>query len=230
MSIATVSRVLNNHARVSKKTRAKVLAVAQRLNYHPHVSARNLASRHSNLVLAVIPMLTNYFYMEVVRGVQDALADSELDLLVYSARAPEYVDAQLSRALQRGRAEGILLFSTPLTPERVAQMKRADQPVVLVDSSHDTFDSVSVDNERGGYMATSHLIDLGYPSIGLITGHSASVPAVHRKQGYIRALEEAGLAINEAWMVVSDQTHQHGYTEQTGYEAMKQLLGLSTPA
>ena len=192
VSIATVSRVFNGSTRVSDRTRKRVMEIAEELNYHPHVSARSLASRRSNLVMAVIPMLTNYFYMEVVRGVQDALLDSEWDLLVYTAQAPENVDTQLNRALQRGRAEGVLLFSTPLDDARIQRMKRANMPVVLVDSHHPDFDSISVDNEEGGFIATRHLLEQGYKRIGLITGHKASVPAVDRQKGYQRALQGAG--------------------------------------
>lgn len=229
VSIATVSRVFNGSTRVSDRTRSRVLKIAQELNYQPHVSARSLASRRSDLVMAVIPMLTNYFYMEVVRGVQDALLDSEWDLLVYTAQAPEKVDTQLARALQRGRAEGVLLFSTPLTKARIAKMKQADLPVVLVDSHHPDFDAISVDNEQGGFIATQHLLEQGYRRIGLITGHKASVPALDRQMGYRRALQTAGLSVNEAHILVSEDLHQHGYTEMAGYTAMETLLQQADP-
>lgn len=224
VSIATVSRVFNGSPRVSAATRERVEHVAEQLNYRPNVSARNLASQRSNLVMAVVPMLTNYFYMEVVRGVQDRLADTDLDLLVYTAQAPEYVDGQLERALQRGRTEGVLLFSTPLTDARAELVRQADQPVVLVDSSHSELDSVFVDNERGGYEATRHLIEMGYRRIGYLSGHPMSVPAVDRQAGYGRALREAGLPFDPDRIYTPQQSRDHGYTECIGYEGMQALL------
>jgi LacI family transcriptional regulator len=226
VSIATVSRVFNNYPRVSKSTRARVLAVAEELGYQPHASAQSLARRRTNLVSAVIPMLTNYFYVEVLRGLQDCLASSEYDLLVYSAGTPEESDGQLRAALHRGRSAGVLLFSTPLTEARVDLMKRSGQAIVLVDSFHAAFDSVSVDNVRGGYGATRHCLDLGCRHIGLIMARPTSVPALERRQGYEKALSEAGLPVDERLIVVSREPEHHGYTEEAGYHCMKVLLGL----
>jgi LacI family transcriptional regulator len=229
VSIATVSRVFNESPRVSEKTRIRVLEVARALHYQPHVSARSLANKRSDLVLAVIPMLTNYFYMEVVRGVQDSLADSDLDLLVYTAQAPEQVDGQLKRAMQRGRAEGILLFSTPLNESRARRIKQGGQPVVLVDSQHPAFDSISIDNKSGAEAATEHLISNGRKRIGLITGNQASIPARVRRAGYEAALQKAGLAVDPSIILVSEATHQHGYTEKVGFASMNRLLHMSEP-
>ena len=224
VSIATVSRVLNNSASVSTKTRRRVLAVAEELGYQPHVSAQSLARRRTNLISAVIPMLPNYFYVEVLRGLQDRLADSEYDLLIYSARTPEEADGQLRGAMQRGRSAGVLLLSTPLTPERVTVLKRSGQPVVLVDSFHVEFDTVSIDNEQGGYLATKKFVNQGYNSIGLIMARSASVPALERRKGYERALLEAGIQIKEDLIIVSQDSGKHGFTEASGYRGMKTML------
>ncbi len=225
VSIATVSRVFNNSPRVAPHTRKRVLEVARRLGYQPHVSAQSLARRQAQLVSAVVPMLTNYFFVEVLRGLQDRLAESPFDLLVYAAPTLADVDAHLERALQRGRSAGVMLFSTPLTQERVELLKRGRQPIVLVDSFHPDFDSVSIDNEQGGYLATRHLIEHGYRRIGLLMAHPDSVPARERRYGYERALREAGLTLDPSLIASSTDPHHHGYTEEGGREAMRQLLG-----
>lgn len=224
VSIATVSRVFNNHPRVSDDTRERVLTVAERLGYQPHVSAQNLARRQTHLISAVIPVMTNYFFVEVLRGLQDRLSESEYDLLAYTSNELEEVDVQIERAIQRGRAEGLLLFSTPITEDRVKRLKRSRQPVVLVDCFHPEFDSVSIKNEQGGYLATTHFIEKGCQKIGLITGHPESVPSAERRKGYERALQEAGRAMDASLMISCGNTEEHGYTEQAGYTAMQSLL------
>ncbi|GAB5518282.1 MAG: LacI family DNA-binding transcriptional regulator [Rhodothermales bacterium] len=224
VSIATVSRVFNNHPRVSDTTRARILDLADTMGYMPHVSARSLAQQTTNLVSAVIPMLGNYFFIEVIRGLQDRLAESDFDLLVYSAHGIDDVDAQLERALQRGRSAGVMLFSTPLLPQHVKRLKRRNHPVVLVDSFHPEFDSVSVDNTLGGKLATQHLIEEGCTRIGLISGNALSVPARDRREGYQHALSEAGLTANPRLVAVSDDEEEHGYNEREGYALVKQLL------
>ncbi|MFQ5568057.1 MAG: LacI family DNA-binding transcriptional regulator [Rhodothermales bacterium] len=224
VSIATVSRVFNNHPRVSEKTRERVIAIAEELGYQPHVSAQNLARRKTHILSAVIPVMTNFFFVGVLRGLQDRLAESDFDLLVYASKALEDVDGQLERALQRGRAEGVLLFSMPLTEERVERLKRSRQPIVLVDCFHPEFDSVSINNEQGGYLATRYFIDQGCSRIGMIMANPESIPAAERRTGYERALLEAGLPMDEALVVSSNDAVEHGYTEQAGHDAMKQLL------
>lgn len=223
VSIATVSRVFNDHPRVSDTTRARVIAVAEELGYQPHVSAQSLARRKTHLISAVIPVMTNYFFVEVLRGLQDRLAESEYDLLVYTSNALEDVDTQLERALQRGRAAGVLLFSMPITEARVRRVERSRLPIVLVDCFHPEFDSVSVNNEMGGYLATRHFIDQERRRIGMVMA-SGGEPALERRRGYERALQEAGLSVNESLIKAGIEIEEHGYTEQAGYDAMHSLL------
>lgn len=223
VSIATVSRVFNNNPRVSTRTRERVMEVARSLNYHPNVSAQSLARQTSHLVSAVIPVMTNYFYMEVVRGMQDALVESAFDLLVYVAPRPEEVNSQLERAAQKGRAEGILLLSMPLTEARVKRLRASKQAVVLVDALHPDFDSISVDNVKGGYMATRHLIEAGYARIGHINISPEPLPATQRRLGYEQALQEAGRPVDRMLVATSDK-RPFGFVEEAGYEAMKALL------
>ncbi|HET6567479.1 MAG TPA: LacI family DNA-binding transcriptional regulator, partial [Rhodothermales bacterium] len=227
VSIATVSRVLNGQPRVSERTRQHVLDIATQLGYQPHASAQSLARQRSHLVAAVLPMLTSYFFMEVMRGIHDRLQGSDFDLLVLPSHTLEDVEGQLERALQKGLAAGVLLLSTPLSADWIERLKQSEKPVVLVDAFRPEFDSVSVDSERGGYVATRHLLDLGYRRIGLILGNPESVPSIQRRAGYLRALGEARLPQRDACIVASRDGHNHGYTEQAGYEAMCAILSLT---
>ena len=229
VSIATVSRVFSGGARVAGPTRDRVFAVAERLGYAPNVSAQGLARQRTQLVAAVVPMLTSYFFMEVIRGMQDRLAQSERDLLIFTSRSPEHVDDQLARATQKGRADGVLLCSTPLNEARAQSLSAAGSPVVLVDSFHPDFDSVSVNNAEGGYAATRHLLDAGYERIAHLAPNPVSVPGAERRAGYAAALEEEGRAHDERYIVTSDDTEHHGYTREAGYDAMRHLLSLPEP-
>ena len=224
VSIATVSRVFNNSPRVSAKTRERIFSISSELGYTPHASARNLARRQSNLVSAIIPMMASYFYMEVLQGVQERIAESDFDLLVYAAPKLEDVDSLLASAMTRGKTAGVLLFSTPLNEERMRLLKSRSQPVVLVDQYHAQFDSVSIDNRKGGYMATQHLVNCGYRQIGLIMARSESVPARERAEGYKCALQDAGMPICEGLIVEITDDEFHGFTEEGGYRAMQKLL------
>lgn len=229
VSIATVSRVFNGHPRVSHDTRARVLAVADALGYQPHVSARSLARRRTQLLSAVIPFMANYFFVEVLQGLQDRLARSEFDLLVYTSNALDDVDVQLARAVQRGRAAGVIVFSMPLPEARARRLKDSRQPVVLVDCVHPEFDSISVNNELGGYLAVRHCAEQGHDRIGLLMANPESIPARQRRQGYERALRERGLPLCEDLVVFSSSDYEDGYSEHDGYECMQALLAAATP-
>lgn len=226
VSIATVSRVLNEHPRVSPETRRRVFRVAEQLGYEPHASAQSLARQNTRLIAAVVPMMTSYFFMEVIRGLQDRLDESGYDLLVYASRSLDKVDGPLARALQRGRADGLLLVSTPLSEARARRLKAARAPVVLVDSYHPDFDSVSVDNRKGGCLATQHLLDEGHRRIALVMPNAESVPAAERHAGHLDALRGAGVEPDPALVFASDDRAQHGYARWTGYELMQRVLTL----
>jgi LacI family transcriptional regulator len=224
VSIATVSRVLNHSPRVAAETRLRVLSAAEDLNYRPHASARSLAQKKTQIVAAVIPVVTNYFYMEILRGMQDALEESEFDLIIYAASAPEAIGGQLERALQKGRSDGLVLVSTRPSDEQVQLLLGSRQPVVLVDAVHSAFDSIAVDNVKGAILATRHLIASGRRRIAHLTISPEAPPAAQRRKGYEQALREAGMEVDARLIVASDK-RPYGFVEEAGYEAMRKLLG-----
>ncbi len=225
VSIATVSRAFNGHPRVSRSTRERVFEVARDLGYEPHASAQNLARQNTNLISAVVPIMTSAFFMEVLRGIQDQLDDSPYDLVVYASRTLDSIGGQLARAVQRGRADGLVLVSTPLSDQRVRLIQASGQPSVLVDAFHPDIDSVTVDNRRGGAVATRHLLARGHRRIGLVLPVAGSGPSDQREAGYLDALAEAGVAADPDLVVHSewDLVH-HGYTRFAGYRGMQTLL------
>ncbi|MCB0718641.1 MAG: LacI family DNA-binding transcriptional regulator [Bacteroidetes bacterium] len=222
VSIATVSRVLNNSTRVAEATRQRVLEIADELGYEPHTSAQNLARRQSNLIAVVLPWATNFF-LEVLRGVQDRVAETSYDVLVYLARNNKEVESRLDRALKKGRAAGVLFLSNPVTDAFCEKLKNSSATVVLADTYHDEFESAVVDNVLGGYVATNHLIETGCRSVGLIMASPRSVPSADRRRGYVKALTDAGIAVDED-LISFDAEAGDGYTEDSGYRTMCELL------
>jgi len=229
VSTATVSRVFNNRTRVAKDTRERVMKVAEALGYTPHISAKNLALQKTNLLAAVVPFETDFFYAQVMRGMQDALIDSDFDLMVYMAPEKRETRGQLERALQPGRADGVVLLSAELSDAQAEMVRASGQPFVLVDTHHSFFDSISVDNDEGAYDAVQRLLRHGYQRIAHITvAPEAPTPARNRRIGYEQALTDAGHAINPD-LIVYSTTYPFGFMEEAGYEAMEQLLELPEP-
>ncbi len=231
VSTATVSRVLNGSSRVSSETRERVEDAARALNYRPHVTAKSLARQKTDTLAVVIPVMANDFYVNVLRGMQEALEQraTDLDLIAFAASNPQQATNQIDRASQRGRSEGLLLLS--MTPSKAVadRLIRGDLPVALVDAEHSGFDSVSMDNVLGGYLATKHLIDQGFRRIAHITvPPSESVAAAQRLEGYKKALREAGRPVEDA-LIVERGEPPYEFREETGKEAMGVLIDMTPP-
>jgi LacI family transcriptional regulator len=226
VGIGTVSRVFNNHPSVSEETRRRVLTVAARFNYHPHPYARGLARKRTNAFLAVIPFFTTFFFLEILHGVQSALADGETDLLLHGVSHPDHAEQSLRRVSSRGRFDGILYFSMRLPDDFVQEVTQLKVPLVLVDAFHPAFDSFMVENVVGARRATMHLHSLGHRRIGMLAANLESLPARERLTGYRQALEESGLPYDESLVFSSTSPRLDGFTRETGYELMQRFIAM----
>ena len=229
VGIGTVSRVFNNHPNVTPKTREKILTVAKRLNYHPHAYAQALARKRTNTFAAIIPFFTNYFFIEVLQGVQDKISSVGYDLILYGINHPEQIDEYLRKSVQRGRVDGILFFSMKLPTSFVEKFKDHSKPVVLVDTFHEQFDSLAVENFQGATIATNHLISMGHKNIGMISANINSVPSRERIAGFKDAIVSAGLELRPENIVVSKLTKNDGFSREAGYQSMKEMLNNGSP-
>lgn len=224
VGIGTVSRCMNNHPNVSAVTRARVLSVAKKLSYQPHVYARGLASKKTNAVSLIIPYFTNYFFIEVLRGVQDKAAEVGVELVLYGVNNPAEAEHYLRRSLHRGHVDGVLFFSMAFPESCVAKFNEMNLPLVLVDGYHPQFDSLRVKNQEGAELATSHLIRLGHREIAMINATMETQPAQERLAGYRDALEASGLAFSMDIVKVAPRGRQDGFNKEWGRSAMRDLL------
>lgn len=224
VSIATVSRVFNNSANVSDKARKKVLAVADEMGYHPQAFAQGLASRKSNTVMIVVPVISNYFFMEVLGGIQDKLSEQNYELSIFNISPNKDIEEQVEHVLKRRWAEGYLFISIHLNEKSWSKLQKYNVPITLVDEYYEGFDSVSVDNAQGAYRAAKSFFKQGYERVAMLSALETSKPIRERINGYKRALNEFGLPFDEKLVVKGDSVHRDGFTERAGYEAMIKIL------
>jgi LacI family transcriptional regulator len=228
VGIGTVSRVLNNHPNVSLSTRTRVLTVANRLNWRPHPYARGLASQKTNSVLAVVPFFSTYFFVEVLRGVQSKLGEMEHDLILYGISDPHHAEEMLRKNSMRMRVDGVLFLSMTVPEYFVEQYERLKIPIVLVDTKRKDLDSVYVENVKGAYTAATHLISLGHKRIGMLNASMRSLPVRERLEGFKQAMQDAGIEIDPRLTIASNSTVLDGFTRESGYDLMKDLLHLES--
>ncbi|MDG5766139.1 LacI family DNA-binding transcriptional regulator [Balneolales bacterium ANBcel1] len=229
VSIATVSRVFNNSSSVTAKTRDKVLAVAEKIGYHPRALAQSLARKKTGIITVIVPVISNYFFMEVLAGMQDKIADYDYDLQIFNVKMADDLLGQANDIMKRGWGEGYIVISVHLADSEWEKLRRYGVPVVLIDEYFHGFDTISVDSIEGAYTATNHLIEEGYRSIGMICAMQESKPSYERVLGYRRAMEDAGHLVNPDMIVTGDNMERDGFTEVNGYEAMSKLLEMKQP-
>ena len=224
VGIGTVSRCLNNHPSVAPETRARVLGVMKRLNYHPHAYAQRLASKRSNTIACIIPYFTNYFFVQVLQGVQDKAWELGIDLILYGVNHPEQAEHYLRRSLNRGHVDGVMFFSMKFPEGFTARFQQMQLPLVLVDTMYPQFDSIRVENREGAFMAVRHLIGLGHKNIAMINASLQTQPAQARLEGYRAALEGAEIQYSPERMFVSSLGKQDGFNREAGRISMQELL------
>jgi LacI family transcriptional regulator len=233
VGIGTVSRVLNDSSQISPATRARVLKVIKALKYQPHALAQGLARKKAHTLAILIPFFTGYFYVELLKGIQQAASQHKYDLILYCIDDLSKKDTYLKRALQQRRVDGVLLISSSLSGPDAKEFKRRALPLVLVDAFHPDFDSITVNDQEGAYHAVQHLIALGHKRIAMITGHEESVPAQHRHRGCQSALAAGGLKLPEFFLISSNGLQSEaarvndGFNKEAGYWAMRKLLALN---
>jgi LacI family transcriptional regulator len=227
VSIATVSRVFNQSTSVSQKTRNKVLKVAESVGYHPQAYAQGLASKKLNTIMAVVPVMSNYFFMEILGGIQDKLTQLGYELSIFNVTGTgDSFFEQVEHVIRRRAAEGYLFISIHLNPDQWDKLQKYPVPITLVDEFYDGFDSVSVDNVQGAYTATKTLLDAGYKRVGMISALESSKPIKDRIKGYRLAFEESEIPLDSKLIVCGDTDYRDGFTERGGYTAMQQMIEL----
>lgn len=217
VSTATVSRALNDASRVGSETRRKVILAADRLNYHPNETARNLAGGRTSSLAVVMPDITNPFFPELVAGVQEVADQHEHMLcLAQTYDDPEAAVNVLSH-LRRRRVSGFVVIGSILNSEAARII--TDIPHVIVDraSSHTDAVLVQSDNRAGGRLAGGHLISLGHERIALLSGPRGVQTSDERTTGFHDALRQADLEPN------LDLEARGDFLEDSGYRAILAL-------
>ena len=221
VSMATVSRVVNNNPNVKPQTRKKVFEAIERLGYRPNAVARGLASKKTTTVGVVIPDISNAIFAEVARGIEDIANMYHYNIILCNADKKKDKEIRVINTLLEKQVDGLLFMGGAVTEEHIIAFKSSNVPIVLCATTDEqaTIPSVDIDHEAAAFDAVTSLIAQGHKSIAMISG-TLQDPAngYARFQGYKRALEEAGHAYDESLVRVGN------YRYESGIEAMKYFL------
>jgi DNA-binding LacI/PurR family transcriptional regulator len=200
VGLGTVSRVINDSPLVSLATRQRVQDVIEELDFVPNPSARRLSLGKTLNIAVIVPFFTRPAMIGRLRGIENSLAESDYDLIIYNVETVERRDELIREIPRRERTDGVIIVSLSPGDEDLPLLARADVPIILVDANHPDLtglNRVIVDDIEGGRTATQHLIDLGHRRIGYISDHLYTpfnfTSSLHRFWGYQEALHKAGI-------------------------------------
>jgi LacI family transcriptional regulator len=220
VSIATVSRVVNeSDHKVNAATREKVQAAIRELDYRPNALAKGLLMKKTMTIGIIIPDISNPYYAEIVRGIQDTADRAGYAVMLHNTDGKQERIIRHIYLLREKSVDGVIFSGGIINGyETLSVLKELKERVVVVGRHEVDFPAVMVDNMGGATQAVQHLIDLGHRRIGCLAGPEDSTTAADRLTGYRNALAQNGMTLDKRLV------RRGAWTPESGYQLARQLL------
>jgi LacI family transcriptional regulator len=225
VSLATVSRVINPGAKVSDKTRQKVLSAMQQLGYQPNSIAQSLATRSSNSVGVIVSELHGPFFGAMLSAIEETLKAAGKFVLVAAGHSQEEQEREAVRFLVSRNCDALIVHCERLSDKFLVDHDHENTPLVVMNRKVRGLADrcFSLNNELGGFLATRSLLARKHRKIAYISGPLDWGDARQRLAGHRRALAEAGVKFDERLLYEGD------YHETGGQEALNALFAKKNP-
>lgn len=212
---STVSRALNNHGAISVATKKAVQKTAKKLNYHPNRLASSLRLGKSNIIGVIIPSAEINFFGSVVHGIEKVASEQDCNVLIYQTNELADIEKKGVGTFLRSRVDGVLASVSKSTTNfsHFKELKKRGVPLVLFDRVYDELEvpSVVIDDFKGAFKATTHLIEQGCKRIAHISGPQHISIFQQRLQGYKAALTQHGFPVRDALITEGEISIESGY-------------------
>lgn len=225
VSVTTVSRALNGYSDVSEKTRQKIMNLAKELNYSPNTLARGLVMNKSKTIGLLVSGLNresekDQITFSVLSGINECASELDYDLVLFNTNSSKQREKTYTQLCRERRVDGAIIQGIKTDDPYLEDVVNSDIPCVLIDYpiESENVGHVTTDNKLGAKKAVKHLIELGHHKIAMVNGHSKAFVSKMRLEGYIEALQEAGIEYKKEWVV------NGMFEEETGKEEAKKLL------
>lgn len=196
ISPSTVSRALNDHPQIKDETKKAVQEMATKLHYSVNQAASGLRTNKTFSLGVVVPQISNYFFSQVLGGMQKVASENDYQLLICQTNEKEEEELRFIQSLLSGRVDGLLMSLSQETQnfDRLAEVLK-DTPVVLFDRTSEKIPTIHIEAEdyRGAYLATRHLLSRGITRVAHLGGPRKLTVTQNRLRGYRDALEEKGI-------------------------------------
>lgn len=221
VSVATVSRVINNSPKASDSSRAAVMSAMEQLQYHPNANARALAQQATETIGLIVSDVSDPFFGAMVKAVEQVAYATGNFLLIGNGYHNVDKERQAIEQLIRHRCAALVVHSKMIPDEELAHLMKQIPGMVLINRTLPGFETrcVALDDRYGAWLATRHLIQQGHKHIACICSNHPISDAHDRLQGYLDALHEHGIPVD-------DKLIAYGSPDEIGGEqAMTELLG-----
>ncbi|MGG7144061.1 LacI family DNA-binding transcriptional regulator [Clostridium nigeriense] len=218
VSIATVSRVLNDIDVVNEDTKKKVLDAISKLGYRPNIVARSLKTQRTKTVGILVPDISSGFYPEIVRGAEDVANIYDYNVILCNSDFDSEKEKEYLRVLKEKMVDGVIYMSSSLQEETLDIINELNLTTVLVETKdkEESLPSVTIDNTKATKEVTSYLIGKGLSKIAFAGARRDSMNAWgDRYIGYEEALKDKGLKVEEGLVYAG------GLKVKSGYEAVE---------
>lgn len=221
VSVATVSRVLNNSNSVKPDTQHAVMEAIRKLGYQPNLLGRNLRRLQTKMVLVLLPTISNTFYSKIVQGIEDVGHKNGYNVMICTTGADVQREQVYLELLKNRLADGIIFMAPQIDAVDLSEIGKNYHVVQCCEYKEGAEVSrVSIDNSAAAYEATQHLIKLGHRKIGFISSNSGFLSASRREEGYKAALRDAGIELNPGWIQYGDYGFKSGLRVTKGFLQM----------
>jgi LacI family transcriptional regulator len=220
VSIKTVSRVVNDQGEISDDTRQRVQAVIDELGYRPNLIARGLVTQRSSAVGLIFPDITNPFFPEAIRGVQDVARARGYNTLLCNSDENKQEEIRTLHSLAAQGVDGIIIFPCFHTADNLTVFAENYQPIVSVNKRYDHphISMVLTDIYGGAKQAVEYLFGRGHRHIAMLAGLEVSPTRGRRVQGFLDTMATYNLPVSEEAILAALPTLE------SGYDAAKRLL------
>lgn len=229
VSVATVSRVLNNHKNVKESTRKKVMDVIKGKDFVPNSAAKNLSMGESRNIALIVPDIENPFFAKLLHGLSDQAIEFGYNVFMFGTDEDTERELQILESLKSELLRGLVMIPVSEDSENTKvllnRFREASAPVVLIDRDvrGGDFDGVFSQDDEGAFNAVECLIKAGHRKIAIIRGSDTSRPGYERYRGYKKALAKYNIELRKEYCPYGD------FMEENSYQAMKKLMSLENP-
>lgn len=225
VSVATVSRTLNDVDRVSPEVRERVAAAAESLSYRPNAVARSLRARNTRTLGLVIPNVRNPFFTEMARAVEDAARERGYSLVVGNTDESPEKEAEYLDVLLEKRVDGLIVSPARSSSTHLEEIVRDGVPVVFLDRFVRGIEApvVRADGRRAVDDLVYHLVEFGHEKLAIISGPPETVPGRERLDAFLIGAEERKVPVSEERVKIGD------FRRGSGFKAMRELLDRDEP-